>query len=211
MEFKQTDPFDYKASATRVDILDLSPRLFASIKGEGDPNGPAFEKALGALYTYSYAVRMCGKGDHPPTGWFPYVVGVLQGRWTLRDGATGFDPSNKADLSWTILIRQPNFLDTHLHSGMLETSLKKARTKDPELLPWLERLQLGLREGGRFAQILHQGPYDDEPATFARMEQELSSMRLGRADHDHTEIYLSDPRKTAPEKMRTILRAALRT
>jgi len=209
MEFKKTDPFDYKASATKVEILDLQPRLLASIDGEGDPNGEAFAGALEALYTYCYTVRMSGKSDDPPAGWFPYVVGVLQGHWTLKEGCTEFDPSRKADLAWTIMIRQPSFLDRPLHERFLETAMKKARSKGGDAGPWLEKLQLGHREGGRYAQILHEGPYDDEPATFVRLEQQLTEIGEKRDGHHHWELYLTDPRKSAPEKMRTILRVAL--
>lgn len=209
MEFKKTDPFDYKGSATKVEILDLPPRLFASIQGEGDPYGEAFAQALGALYTYCYIVRMSGKGANPPAGWFPYTVGVLQGRWTLRDGCTRFDPSRKSDLAWTILIRQPSFLDTALHAAFLDKAMAKARSQGGLAVPWLERLKLDLREEGRFAQILHRGPYDDEPATFAHLEQELSNLGLSRRGHDHLEIYLTDPRRSKPESMRTILRVDL--
>lgn len=209
MEFKKTDPFDYKASASTVEILDLEPRRFASIEGTGDPNGDSFAEALEALYTYSYTVRMSGKSPAPPAGWFPYVVGVLQGRWTLRDGCTEFDPARKSDLAWTVMIRQPTFLDQALHETLLETARKKARAKGGHALPWLERLQLDLREGGRFAQILHEGPYDHEPATFASMQSQLDARGLQRDGLHHWELYLTDPRKSAPERMRTILRVAL--
>lgn len=210
MEFKKTDPFDYKASLDKVEILDLPSRLFASIEGTGDPNGEAFAAAVEALYTYSYTVRMRGKDASPPAGWFPYAVGVLQGIWTLQEGCAGFDPSKKSDLAWTLLIRQPSFLDEPLHKSLLEKALAKARAKGGNALPWLEKLQLGNREGGRFAQILHAGPYDDEPATFARLEQQLAVLGEVRDGHHHWELYLTDPRKSAPEKMRTILRVALR-
>lgn len=209
MEFKKTDPFDYKASPAKVEILDLPPRLFASIEGAGDPNGEAFAGAVEALYAYSYAVRMSGKDAHPPAGWFPYVVGVLQGRWTLREGCTRFDPSKKSDLAWTIMIRQPSFLERALHGQFLEQAVKKARAKGGNALPWLETLQLGEREGGRFAQILHEGTYNDEPATFERLERLLAEQGKVRDGHHHWELYLTDPRRSAPERMRTILRTAL--
>jgi len=217
MEFKKTDPFDYKASAGKLEILDLPPRLFASIEGAGDPNGEAFAAAVEALYIYSYAVRMSGKSGMdaknapPPAGWFPYTVGVLQGLWTLREGCIGFDPSKKSDLAWTLLIRQPSFLDEPLHKPLLEKALAKARAKGGNALPWLEKLQLGNREGGRFAQILHAGPYDDEPATFARLESQLADRGETRDGRHHVELYLTDPRRSAPERMRTILRVSLST
>jgi hypothetical protein len=211
MEFKKTDSFDYKASASKLEILQLQPRLFAWIDGVGDPNSEAFSGALEALYTYCYAVRMSGKSEVPPAGWFPYVVGVLQGHWTLKEGCTNFDPSRKADLAWTIMIRQPSFLDMPLHASLHEKAIKKARTKGGNAAPWLEKLQLGNREGGRYAQMLHEGPYDNEPATFARMEQQLTEIGEVRDGHHHWELYLTDPRKSAPEKMRTILRVALRS
>jgi len=211
MEFKKTDPFDYKAAASKVEILDLPPRQFAWIDGAGDPNGEDFAHAAEALYGYSYTVRMSGKDAHPPVGWFPYVVGALQGRWDLQEGRTGFAPNRKSDLAWTIMIRQPTFLDQHLHEVLLDKVAKKARAKGGNALPWLERLRLGNREGGRFAQILHEGPYDDEPATFARLEGQLAERGERREGHHHWELYLTDPRRCAPERMRTILRVALAT
>lgn len=209
MEFKKTDPFDYKASPDKIEILDLPPRLFASIEGEGDPNGDAFAGAVEALYTYSYAVRMSGKDAHPPAGWLPYVVGVLQGRWTLQEGCTRFDPARKSDLAWTIMIRQPSFLTGPLHDLLLEKAKAKARAQGSGALPWLGKLRLDHREGGRYAQILHEGPYDDEPATFERLESLLADRGETRAGRHHWELYLTDPRKSAPERMRTILRTSL--
>lgn len=217
MEFKKTDPFDYKASLDKVDILDLPMRRFASIEGAGDPNGEAFAAAVEALYTYSYAVRMSGKSGmdaknaHPPAGWFPYAVGVLQGLWTLQEGCTGFDPAKKSDLAWTLLIRQPSFLDEPLHELLLEKAIAKARAKGGKAISWLEKLKLGNREGGRFAQILHVGPYDDEPATFARLERLLADRGETRDGRHHAELYLTDPRRSTPERMRTILRVPLST
>lgn len=209
MEFRGSEPWDYRGRSGEPEVLELPPRLFAWIDGDGDPNGDGFRAAVGALYAHAYAVRMSGKGIDPPRGWFPYTVGVLQGRWDLVEGARGWDPSRKSDLSWTILLRQPAFLDEALHEACLETAARKVARKGDGSARFLERLRWGRRDGGRFAQILHEGPYDDEPASFARLESGLAAAGERRRGHHHWEIYLSDPRRVPAEKRRTLLRVEL--
>ena len=208
-EFRKSEPWDYRGRSGEPEVLELPPRLFSWIEGRGDPNGEDFQAAVGALYAHAFAVRMSGKGPNPPPGWFPLAVGVLQGRWDLVDGARGWDPSRKDDLSWTILLRQPAFLDKALHEACLESARRKASRKTDGSARFLEGLRLDLRDGGRFSQILHAGPYDDEPASFARLEAGLESMGERRWGRHHWEIYLSDPRRVPAEKRRTLLRVEL--
>ncbi len=209
IEFKVSDPWDYKAHADQPDIIELTDRSFAWISGQGDPNGLDFAQATGALYSLSYAVRMSYRAPEAPAGAGAYVVGVLQGQWDISAADGQFDPAHKERLVWTIMIRQPAFLDQVLFARFRDEARAKA-VKKKEVPPvWFDRLEFGLRDGGRVAQILHWGPYDDEPATFARLEAALATRGLQRSGHTHREIYHSDPRKTAPEKMKTILRVAL--
>ena len=209
IEFKVSDPWDYKAPLDRAQILELPSRRFASISGEGDPNGADFTAAMTALYGFSYAVRMSYRSPNPPAGCGAYVVGVLQGRWDLRPGATVFDIHHKDNLAWTVMIRQPEFLNSELFTQFLDQSRAKAAKKDQTSLEWFDRLQFESREGGSFGQIMHIGPYDDEPASFARLEADLTKQGRSRLGKYHWEVYLGDPRKTAPEKLKTILRVSL--
>lgn len=208
-EFKKLDPYDCKAAVDAPDNLDLEPRLFAWIEGQGDPNGPDFALATGALYGLSYAVRMCYRSEPAPKGACAYTVGVLQGRWDLVAGAGMFDPKRKDQLAWAIMIRQPAFCGQALFERFRDEAKAKAAKKGEVDPSWFDRLRFGLRDGGRFAQIMHHGPYADESASFARLEAALASQGLKRKGKHHWELYHSDPRRTAPEKMRTILRVEL--
>ncbi len=205
-EFKITDPWDYKAPMNMAQILTLPERSFAWIEGEGDPNGPVFAQAVGALYALSYTARMSYRSPKPPKGAASYSVGLLQGRWDIRAGESMFDPKKKEALAWVIMIRQPDFLDKALFRKFVEDARAKIVKKGEADPAWIDRLRFGLRDGGRFAQIMHRGPYDDEPATFARLEEYLAAQGLSRSGKFHWEIYHSDARRTPPERLRTILR-----
>jgi hypothetical protein len=107
------------------------------------------------------------------------------------------------------MIRQPGFLDTSGFEHFRDVAKEKAEKKK-EPIACFERLEFGMLAEGRCAQILHRGPYDDEPATFARMEADLAKEGWIRLSMDHREIYLSDPRKSKPAAMKTILRVQIR-
>ncbi len=208
-EFKVTDSWDYKAPADSAQILTLPDRRFAWIEGKGDPNGKEFAQATGALYSLSYSVRMSYRSSNAPKGAVPYTVGVLQGRWDLQSGDTLFDPHNKDKYMWVVMIRQPDFLNEKFFVHFVEEARGKAEKKREIDSIWFDRLRFGPRDGGRFAQIMHIGPYDSEPQTFARLEASLNGQGVSRHGKWHWEIYHSDPRRTAPEKLRTILRVQI--
>lgn len=208
-EFRSTDPWDYAAPEDEVQLLDLPARLFAWVDGSGDPNGPEFAGAIGALYGLSYAARMSYRSGNPPPGWGAYAVGVLQGQWDIASGDSMFDPRRKDRLVWRVMIRQPPFLRPELFERFRAEAREKAVKKGDIDPAWFDRLELGMTDAGRFAQILHRGPYADEAATFARLDSCMAAKGLKRASKTHREIYLSDPRRTAPERMKTILRVAL--
>ncbi len=205
-EFKDSDPWDYKAGEGEISLIDLPPRLFCWIEGEGDPNGNAFAQATGALYGFSYAVRMNYKAAEPVPSAYAYTVGVLQGRWSLKPGEVSYDADRKECLAWAIMIRQPEFLSPALFERFREEAKAKAIKKKEIDAAFFDCLRYGERDGGRYAQILHIGPFDEEPESFARLEHGLSKAGLKRQGKHHWELYHSDPRKSAPEKLRTILR-----
>lgn len=171
---------------------------FAVINGEGDPNGEAFGRATEALYSFSYAVRMSYKSSNVPEGYYEYSVFPLEGVWDLIDKSK--PATDKSNLKYSIMIRQPEFLTTVL----FERFLGEVKTKKPN--PWLEKLTFETMEEGLCCQMLHIGSFDDEPASFERMERYCEANGYSRTTKTHREIYLSDPRKTQPEKCKTALR-----
>lgn len=187
------------------ELVLVPPMRFVAVRGEGDPNEPggAYQAALGALYAVAYAVKMSKLGDRRMDGYFDFVVPPLEGFWQA-DGL--FDPARKSSLRWISAIRLPDFVtEADLEWAKAEsTRKKKADASKAELLTIDE---------GLCVQMLHLGPFDDEPASVARMDafieengyvDDLTETRL------HHEIYLSDARRAAPEKWKTVLRHPIR-
>lgn len=189
----------------RPELVFVPPMRFVAVRGEGDPNEPggAYQAALGALYAVAYAVKMSKLGDRRMDGYFDFVVPPLEGFWQA-DGL--FDPARKSSLRWISAIRLPDFVtEADLEWAKAESARKKkADASKAELLTIDE---------GLCVQMLHLGPFDDEPASVARMDafieengyvSDLTETRL------HHEIYLSDARRAAPEKWKTVLRHPIR-
>ncbi|EOL45178.1 GyrI-like domain-containing protein [Enterococcus caccae] len=181
--------------------LTVPKQKFYTISGKGDPNRKAFGEETAALYAMSYGIRMMPKNGGAPDGYFEYTVYPLEGIWTLSDEAVAerrkFD---KADLVYKIMIRQPDFLTEELASANLE----RVAQKKPN--PNNQNVKFETIEDGQCVQMLHLGSYDDEYKTFEVMAQYCKEHQLNRTTFAHREIYLSDPRKVAPEKRKTVLR-----
>lgn len=188
-------------------IIDVPEMVFIMTDGKGDPNTSAeYANALEVLYGLSYTIKMSKMGGNQPDGYYDYVVPPLEGFWELDDSSFkggGAAIKDKSKLIWTSLIRQPEFVTPEVFEWA-KTALSK---KKPELD--LGNVRLEKYTEGLCAQIMHIGSYDDEPATIAALERfinetgytsDMSGMRR------HHEIYLSDPRKTAPEKLKTVIR-----
>lgn len=171
---------------------------FMTIEGAGDPNGAAFALVTGALYSLSYAVRMSYKSDSVPMGYYDYTVFPLEGVWDLIDKT--LPATDKSNLKYKIMIRQPEFLTMDL----FERFLSETKKKKPNI--YLDQVIYSTITEGQCCQMLHLGSYDDEPASFSRMEQFCEDNGYKRISLKHREIYLSDPRKTEPDKLKTILR-----
>lgn len=182
-------------------LITVPPMKFATIRGQGDPNGPGFASDVAALYSFSYTVKMSYKSKEVPLGYYEYTVFPLEGEWDLVDKDK--HSTDKSNYKYNIMIRQPDFLD----DALFERFLTEAKQKKPN--PSLDKLTFEAYEEGRCCQVMHLGPYDDEPKSFARMEQFLKEQGLQRSSNKHREIYLSDPGKTTPEKMRTVLRVQI--
>ncbi|MBM6997640.1 GyrI-like domain-containing protein [Paenibacillus sp. DXFW5] len=181
-------------------LVEVPPMRFLMVDGKGDPDGESYPLAVQKLYTLSYGIKMSKMGEDKPTGYFEYVVPPLEGLWDSEE--VGFDP-NRDKWVWTSMIRQPDFVTEELLDRVKERTAKKK----PELD--LNDVRLAVFEEGLCVQMMHIGPFKTEPESVARMTSFLEANGLTENFNDlrkHHEIYLSDPRKTAPEKLKTVLR-----
>lgn len=169
---------------------------FIMVDGAGAPESPCYQNAVGVLYALSFGIKMQKMKDRPPEGYFEYVVPPLEGLWW---GVS----DNRDDWQWTSMIRQPEFVTTELY----EAVLLESREKKPELD--FETVRFQRFDEGDCVQIMHIGPYADEGRSFdelaAFMEAECLARRPGW-EQKHHEIYLSDPRRAKPERLKTVLR-----
>ncbi|ANE45348.1 hypothetical protein SY83_02260 [Paenibacillus swuensis] len=192
---------DYKqlyVPKTVPEIVDVPRMSFFMVSGSGDPNGEEFGRVIEALYSVSYAVRMSYKSDHVPKGYYEYTVFPLEGEWDLLDYTK--PATDKSNLKYTIMIRQPDFVTEENYERYVEHSKRKKSN------PLLERIRFGHVENGLSCQMMHRGSFDEEPASFERMEGFCTEQGYTRSSKIHREIYLSDPRKTEPAKLKTVLR-----
>lgn len=188
----------YRARQGSFDVVEVAEAQFLMIDGHGDPNtDPAYAEALAALYPVAYAMKFASKRDLDRD----YTVMPLEGLWWADDHAAFTSARDKSAWDWTMMILTPDWLD----QANFEAAVAKAASK-PDASPALHRLRLELLAEGRCVQTLHVGPYDDEAPVLARLHDEVIPGLGLTMRGKHHEIYLGDPRRTAPEKLRTILR-----
>jgi hypothetical protein len=180
------------------EIIDVPVMQFLMVSGSGDPNGDEFSKAVEALYSLSYAVRMSYKSANVPSGYYQYTVFPLEGVWDLLDYTK--PATDKSNFKYTLMIRQPDFLT----SEWFEYFLEQVSKKKPN--PYLEKVRFEEAADGLSCQMMHLGSFDEEPRSFARMEAYCEEHGYVRASKIHREIYLSDPRRTESAKLKTVLR-----
>jgi len=190
----------YQPPVGKLVEVDVPPLAYLMVDGEGDPNtAPAFQEAIEALYSLAYTLRFSLKKSPRPVD---YGVMPLEGLWWAQDPCV-FHQADKSAWKWTAMILQPEFI-TRAH---VEAAIEEVRRKkNPKAL---DRVRLETLEEGRSAQILYIGPFSEEAPTIERMHEYIHA--AGKELYGkHHEIYLSDPRRTAPEKLRTILRQPMR-
>lgn len=188
---------------SKPELVNVPKANYIAVRGKGDPNeeGGAYKQAIGVLYAVAYTLKMSYKTDHRIDGFFEYVVPPLEGFW-WQDGVDGVDYSDKASFNWISVIRLPDFITKADFVWAVETATQKKKM-DCSAAEFLTI------DEGLCVQIMHIGAYDDEPATVALMDAFLqkngyvNDFSAGRLHH---EIYLSDARKTAPEKLKTVIR-----
>jgi len=206
IDYKKTQKELYHPK-TEPTIIDVPEMPFIMIDGRGNPNtSEAYLESLEILYGLSYSIKMSKLGGAAPEGYYDFVVPPLEGLWWVQSGDR-LDFSDKDKYFWTSMIRQPEFVT----QDVFEDVKKAFSEKKPYLDLTPARLEL-LTEG-LCVQIMHIGPYDDEPATIEIMDKYLADSGyvsdISETRHHH-EIYLSDPRRTAQKKLKTIIRHPIR-
>ena len=186
----------YNPSSKQIAIVDVPEMNFLMIDGQGDPNtSQAYQDAVEALYSVAYTLKFMVKKGEPAVD---YAVMPLEGLWWVED-MTQFSVNDKDAWKWTSMIMQPEYVTEEL----LQEALKQVGKKKD--LPALSGMRFESFREGQAAQILYFGPYSDEGPTIERIHRfivEQGRRLLGR----HHEIYLSDPRRTAPAKLKTVIR-----
>ena len=188
---------------TQPELITIPAQKFFQLSGSGDPNNnPTFAENIETLYALSYAVRMMPKQGYTPEGFEPYTVYPLEGVWGLVDPDS--ESKNKNNYSYTLMIRQPEFVNEDVARLAIET----VRKKKPHLS--VNKVVFGAIEDGLSVQMMHVGPYDNETASFVQMTAFLKENNLERTSSQHREIYLSDARRCTPAKQKTVLRWTVR-
>ena len=198
---------EFYSPKNKPEIVNVPSANYIAVSGVGNPNeeGGAYQQAIGVLYAVAYTLKMSYKTDYKIEGFFEYVVPPLEGFW-WQEGIDGVDYANKDAFQWISVIRLPDFITEKDFNWAVETAAKKKKLdcSSAEFLTIDE---------GLCVQIMHIGAYDNEPETVAVMDSfleengyvnDFSEIRL------HHEIYLSDPRRTAPEKLKTVIRHPIR-
>ena len=194
---------EFYLAKNKPQIVTVPPMNYIAVRGTGDPNEErgAYKTAIAVLYAVSYTIKMSKLGDHRIDGYYDFVVPPLEGFW-WQDGVQGVDYTNKASFHWISVIRLPDFVTQEDFEWAVAEATRKKKL-DCSIAEFMTI------DEGKCVQIMHIGPYDDEPATVAVMDQYLGAngyendFSLTRMHH---EIYLSDARKIAPEKWKTIIR-----
>ncbi len=197
-EFKE-----YYMPKNKPQIVTVPKMNYIAVRGMGDPNeeGGAYQAAIGVLYSVAYTLKMSYKTDYKIEGFFEYVVPPMEGFW-WQDDVKGVDYSDKSTFRWISMIRLPDFVTKEDFDWAVRTAEKKKKMD-------CSSAEFLTVEEGLCVQIMHQGAFDDEPATVALMDQYLEEQGYENDITDtrmHHEIYLSDARKTEPAKMKTVIR-----
>lgn len=202
--------FDYKKEykelympKNKPEIVTVPKMNYIAVRGKGNPNeeGGAYQNAISVLYAVAYTLKMSYKTKYKIEGFFEYVVPPLEGFWWQEDNA-GVDYTDKSKFNWISVIRLPDFVSQKDFDWAVETASKKKR------LDCSSAEFLSIDEG-LCVQMMHLGAFDDEPATVAIMDEYIKQNGYTNdmnKDRLHHEIYLSDARKVAPEKWKTVIR-----
>jgi hypothetical protein len=197
IDFKKTLKHLYQPSQKEFSVVEAPAMQFLMVDGRGDPNtAPEYEEALAALYAVAYKIRFASKKALGKV----YTVPPLEGLWWAEDMDAFTTAPDKSRWEWTMMIMQPEWITPQMVEEAV-TAVKKK--KDPAAL---HKVRLESYEEGLSVQIMHVGSYDEEAPTLRRLHHEFMPAHGYTFNGKHHEIYLSDPRRVAPEKLKTVLR-----
>ena len=188
-------------------IITVPSMNYLAVRGQGNPNEESgdYRQAIGLLYGIAFTIKMSKKSGHQLDGYFDYVVPPLEGFW-WQDGIDGIDYAHKEQFKWISAIRLPDFVTKKAFEWAVVEATAKKKTD-------FSKVEFLTYDEGLCVQCMHIGSYDDEPATVALMHayMEGQGYTLDITDERlHHEIYLSDARKVAPEKLKTVIRHPIR-
>ena len=207
-------PFDFKKEYKefympkgKPEIITVPKMNYIAVCGRGNPNEEdgEYKRSIELLYGIAYMIKMSKKGDHKIEGYFDYVVPPLEGFW-WQDDVDGIDYSHKENFQWISVIRLPDFVTKADFDWAVDEATRKKKMDFSKV----EFLEI---EEGLCVQCMHSGSYDDEPASIAAMDKFIADNGYENDISDtrrHHEIYLSDARKVAPEKLKTVIRHPIR-
>ncbi len=186
-------------------VIEVPEMIFIAVDGEGNPNTcAAYKEALEILYGLSFTVKMSKMNGTQPEGYFEYVVPPLEGLWYCDEiYFNGLNVTDKDKFRWTSMIRQPEFVTEEVFYAAKETLNKKKPALDLSKIRYMKLTE------GLCVQIMHIGSYDSEQESIEKISEFISRNGYKEDFSDgrfHHEIYLSDPRKCAPERLRTVIR-----
>ena len=206
--------FDFKKEYKEFYLPDKKPGIilvpkmnYLAVRGQGNPNQEdgEYKQVIGLLYGIAFTIKMSKKGGRQIDGYFDYVVPPLEGFW-WQPGVTGINYAHKEDFRWISVIRLPDFVTKADFNWAVDEATKKKKTD-------FSKVEYITYDEGLCVQCMHIGSYDDEPKTVALMHEymEQQGYALDITDQRlHHEIYLSDARKVAPEKLKTVIRHPVR-
>lgn len=184
-------------------IINVEKVNFIAVRGVGDPNAEnsEYKQSISLLYPIAYAIKMSKKGDYKIDGYFDFVVPPLEGFW-WQEGIKGVDYANKDSFNFISLIRMPDFVTKEVFEWVIEETTRKKKED-------FSKVEFFTYDEGLCVQCMHIGPYNDEPITVEAMHEYMieQGYELDITDERfHHEVYISDVRKTSPEKLKTVLR-----
>lgn len=203
-------PFDYKKEykefyipPTKPTIVTIPKMNYIAVRGKGNPNeeNSEYKNSIGLLYAIAFTIKMSYKGSHKIEGYFEYVVPPLEGFW-WQDGFNAIDYNNKDGFNFISLIRLPDFVTRAEFDWAVNEATAKKKTN-------FSKVEFLTYDEGLCVQCMHLGAYDDEPKTIALMSDFMTANGYTldiNEERYHHEIYLSDPRRCAPDKIKTVIR-----
>lgn len=201
-EWRKRDQILYLPKATPC-VVDVPEMTYLSLQGEGDPNGPAFQAAVKALYAFAYGVKMAPKKGLVVPHYYDYTVFPLEAFWDSKTPVIPGQVMDKQQLVYQAMLRQPEFVTADVVAKIRPMLAPKIPAE------LLSRITLVTFEEGLNVHMLHEGPYEDEAKSFAVMQAFCLGQGLQRIGHGHKEVYLNDPSKVSADELKTVLRVAV--